>query len=87
MIAGPLEHRLLRGHRGNVNCLLCPHSEHARYNPHHLLSGGADFTVVLWDVQRMERLYTFATHGGEILQLLVPPPNCNVSVTHFPTVM
>ena len=74
-----MDQRLLRGHHGSVNCLLCPHSEDERYSPQHLLSGGADFSVVLWDVAKLEKLYTFSTHGGEVLQLLVPPPNCNVS--------
>ena len=69
---------MLKGHRGNVNCLLYPHGEHERYDASLLLSGGADFTVVMWDLNSGRKLFTFCNQGGEISQLLVPPPTCNV---------
>jgi len=69
----------LEGHDGRVNCLLYPFNESTRYDPRHLLSGGADFSVILWDIQEGVKLHTFTVHGGEIAQLLVPPSNCNVS--------
>lgn len=67
----------LHGHDGRVNCLLYPFNESARYEPRHLLSGGADFSVCLWDIFEGSKLHTFTVHGGEISQLLVPPNNCN----------
>ena len=69
----------LEGHDGRVNCLLYPFNESTRYEPKHLLSGGADFSVILWDIHEGVKLHTFTVHGGEISQLLVPPNNCNVS--------
>ena len=51
-----------------------------RYDPDHLVSGGMDFTVVLWDISNGTKLHTFSVHGGEIMQLIVPPENCNVSI-------
>ena len=71
---------VLEGHDGRVNCLLYPFNEAARYEPKHLVSGGADFSVCLWDIYDGSRLHTFTVHGGEVTQLLVPPNNCNVSV-------
>ncbi len=70
---------MLQGHAGRVNCLLYPLNDSPRYDPNHLVSGGMDFTVVLWDLSSGAKLHTFSVHGGEILQLLVPPENCNVS--------
>ncbi|XP_052817918.1 WD repeat-containing protein 7-like isoform X2 [Mya arenaria] len=70
----------LSGHDGRVNCLLYPFNESTRYDPRHLLSGGADFSVILWDIQDGTRLHTFTVHGGEVAQLIVPPSNCNVRV-------
>ena len=76
---GKLAHRVLHGHRGRVNCLLYPAAEDSRYDTKHLLSGGVDFTVLLWDVSTGTKLHTYCVHGGEITQLLVPPAACNVS--------
>ncbi|KAH3775334.1 hypothetical protein DPMN_176735, partial [Dreissena polymorpha] len=70
----------LEGHDGKVNCLLYPFNESTRYDPRHLLSGGADFSVILWDIQDGINLHRFTVHGGEISQLIVPPGNCNVRI-------
>ncbi|XP_054707757.1 WD repeat-containing protein 7-like [Uloborus diversus] len=70
-------HQLLHGHNGRVNCLLYPHLIHNRYDIAHLLSGGVDFSVCLWDIYTGTLLYRFCIHAGEITQLLVPPVNCN----------
>ncbi|XP_053401409.1 WD repeat-containing protein 7-like isoform X1 [Mercenaria mercenaria] len=70
----------LEGHDGRVNCLLYPFNESTRYEPKHLLSGGADFSVCLWDIYEGVKLHTFTVHGGEISQLMVPPNNCNVRI-------
>lgn len=72
--------RSLSGHSGAVTCLLYPHEEHPRYEPHHLLSGGADFAVFLWDLSSGTRIHRFCVQAGPILRLLIPPENCNVSV-------
>lgn len=73
-----LPHQILEGHNGRVNCLLYPANTSTRYESHHLLSGGVDFTVCLWDIRDGTKLNTFCVHGGEIMQLLVPPDTCNV---------
>ena len=75
-----LPRQVLHGHSGRVNCLLYPVNDSPRYDPDHLVSGGMDFTVVLWDISNGTKLHTFSVHGGEIMQLIVPPENCNVSM-------
>lgn len=72
-------HQILAGHRGRVNCLLCPSLAHPRYDKSHLLSGGVDFAVCLWDLYSGSLLHRFCVHAGEITQLLVPPNTCSVS--------
>lgn len=71
--------KILHGHHGRVTSLLYPFNESTRYEPQHLLSGGADFSVMLWDIYTGCKLHTFTVHGGEITQLLCPPNNCNAS--------
>lgn len=71
---------MLLGHRGRVTCLLYPHEEYPRYDREFLVSGGADFSVKLWDIFTGDLLYTFSTHGGEVLRLSCTPPDCSVSV-------
>ena len=70
---------MLLGHRGRVTCLLYPHEEYPRYDREFLVSGGADFSVKLWDIFTGDLLYTFSTHGGEVLRLSCTPPDCSVS--------
>ncbi|KAH8244751.1 hypothetical protein KR038_007637 [Drosophila bunnanda] len=70
-------HQILYGHRGRVNCLLCPSMIHSRYEKSHLLSGGIDFAVCLWDLYSGSLLHRFCVHAGEITQLLVPPESCS----------
>ncbi|KAH9504952.1 WD repeat-containing protein 7, partial [Bulinus truncatus] len=69
--------RVLVGHHGRVTCLLYPFNEATRYEPNHLLSGGADFSVILWDVNLGVKIHTFTVHGGSLSQMTVPPANCN----------
>lgn len=71
-------HQILTGHRGRVNALLCPSLAHSRYDKSHLVSGGVDFAVCLWDLYSGTLLHRFCVHAGEITQLLVPPNNCSV---------
>lgn len=72
-------HRTLRGHRNKVTCLLYPHQVSPRYDQRSLVSGGVDFSVIVWDIFTGEMKHIFCVHGGEITQLLVPPENCSVS--------
>ncbi|XP_055993934.1 WD repeat-containing protein 7 [Sorex fumeus] len=75
-------HRTLRGHRNKVTCLLYPHQVSARYDQRYLVSGGVDFSVIIWDIFSGEMKHIFCVHGGEITQLLVPPENCSARVQH-----
>ncbi|XP_054035262.1 WD repeat-containing protein 7 [Dryobates pubescens] len=75
-------HRTLRGHRNKVTCLLYPHQVAARYDQRLLLSGGVDFSVILWDIFSGELKHSFCVHGGEVTQLLVPPDSCSARVQH-----
>ncbi|XP_050439135.1 WD repeat-containing protein 7 isoform X2 [Adelges cooleyi] len=69
-------HQILLGHNGRVNCLLYPNHMHSRYDKSHLLSGGVDFAICLWDLYAGTLLHRFCVHAGEITQLLVPPNTC-----------
>ncbi|XP_069736490.1 WD repeat-containing protein 7 isoform X2 [Phaenicophaeus curvirostris] len=75
-------HRTLRGHRNKVTCLLYPHQVSPRYDQRYLISGGVDFSVIIWDIFSGEMKHVFCVHGGEITQLLVPPENCSARVQH-----
>ncbi|XP_051784282.1 WD repeat-containing protein 7 isoform X2 [Erpetoichthys calabaricus] len=75
-------HRTLRGHRNKVTCLLYPHQVSPRYDQRCLVSGGVDFSVIVWDIFSGEMKHVFCVHGGEITQLLVPPENCSTRVQH-----
>ncbi|KAI8441558.1 hypothetical protein MSG28_015140 [Choristoneura fumiferana] len=50
----------------------------AKYDRSHLVSGGIDFAVCLWDLFSGQLLHRFCVHAGEITQLIVPPTNCSV---------
>lgn len=65
------------GHNGRINCLLYPNATSPRYDERHLVSGGADFAVCLWDVPAGCLLHKFFLHAGEITQLLIPPNECS----------
>ncbi|XP_064096982.1 WD repeat-containing protein 7-like isoform X3 [Macrobrachium nipponense] len=67
---------VLRGHQGRVNCLLYPHGESPRYDMSHLVSGGIDFSINVWDMYTGNLVHRFVVQAGQILQLLVPPPTC-----------
>lgn len=73
-------HQVLTGHGGRVNCLLYPYREHSRYDKNHLVSGGVDFAVCLWDLYSGTLLHRFCVHAGEITQLLVPPNACSTRI-------
>ncbi|RWS12537.1 WD repeat-containing protein 7-like protein, partial [Dinothrombium tinctorium] len=71
------QYQTLSGHSGKVTCLLYPHHVNTRYDIAHLLSGGVDFSVCLWDLYAGTLLHRFSVHAGEVTQLLVPPKDCN----------
>ncbi|XP_049847123.1 WD repeat-containing protein 7 isoform X2 [Schistocerca gregaria] len=73
-------HQVLLGHTGRVNCLLYPYNVHPRYEKSHLVSGGVDFAVCLWDLYAGHLLHRFCVHAGEITQLLVPPNSCSARI-------
>lgn len=73
-------HQVLEGHEGRVNCLLCPSLTDTRYEKAHLVSGGVDFSVILWDLHTGMMLHRFCVHAGEITQLLAPPAACSLRV-------
>jgi len=59
---------------------------HPRYDKSHLLSGGIDFAICLWDLYAGTLLHRFCVHAGEITQLLVPPNTCaNVGIFFIKT--
>lgn len=71
------DHKVHRGHTGRINCLLYPNGTNPRYDERHLLSGGVDFAICLWDIPAGSLLHKFVIHGGEITQFLVPPNECS----------
>ncbi|XP_071323055.1 WD repeat-containing protein 7 isoform X2 [Trachinotus anak] len=75
-------HRTLRGHRNKVTCVLYPYQISPRYDQRSLVSGGVDFSVIVWDIFTGEMKHIFCVHGGEITQLIIPPENCSTRVQH-----
>ncbi|KAJ3604818.1 hypothetical protein NHX12_026870 [Muraenolepis orangiensis] len=75
-------HRTLRGHGNKVTCVLYPHQVSPRYDQRALVSGGVDFSVIVWDIFTGEMKHIFCVHGGEISQLIIPPENCSTRVQH-----
>lgn len=67
------QYQIFYGHSGRINCLLYPHNVNSRYDASHLVSGGVDFCVCLWDLYEGVLLHKFCVHAGEITQFLVPP--------------
>ena len=73
-----ISHRTLFGHHDRVTSLLYPFQESPEtYSSQLLVSGSADFSVILWDLFAGVLIHSFHIHGGEITQLLVPPLGCN----------
>lgn len=70
-------HQILYGHSGRVNTLLYPHQLEERYEVAHLVSGGVDFSVCLWDIFTGAMLHRFSVHAGEITQMFAPPKECS----------
>uniref|UniRef100_A0A1I7XSF6 WD_REPEATS_REGION domain-containing protein n=1 Tax=Heterorhabditis bacteriophora TaxID=37862 RepID=A0A1I7XSF6_HETBA len=73
----PTSRRLI-GHRSAVRNLFYPHEHHSRFDIQVLLSGGDDFSVIVWNINTAVRLYRFTVHGGPIERFIVPPANASV---------
>jgi len=71
-----IQRRIFNGHTGRINCLIHPNSTSPRYEEKHLVSGGVDYAVCLWDVLAGTLLHKFFVHVGEITQFLIPPNEC-----------
>jgi WD40 repeat protein len=83
---------ILRGHTRRVTCLLYPHGDAGgapavsagvaptpRYPANQLVSGGADFAVIIWDLTTGAQLTRFVVQAGPVLQLMTTPSTCSVS--------
>ena len=71
-------HKILKGHIGNVTVLLFPHSQQpSTYAPNIIYSGGADFSVKIWDWEKESLLQTFTIHSGPLCKLLLPSANAS----------
>ena len=46
--------------------MLYPNNSNPRYDMAHLVSGGIDFSVCLWDIYTGTLLHRFSCHGGEV---------------------
>ncbi|KAK6631168.1 hypothetical protein RUM43_014264 [Polyplax serrata] len=75
-------YEILPGHNGKINCLVYPRAKYPHYNEAHLVSGGKDFSVCLWDIFKMELLHKFCVQCGEIIRFVVPPDTCYNKVRH-----
>ncbi|KAF0989755.1 hypothetical protein HZS_7836, partial [Henneguya salminicola] len=62
---------LLKGHIGSVTCLCHPFEGCNNHNPCHLLSGGIDFSIRLWDITAGTQLKVYYPHGGFIQEIFV----------------
>ena len=69
----------LKRSKRRVTSLLYPCDYSSAYDNNHLLSGGADFSVRLWDLYKGILLHTFAVHGGVVSSIVTCPPDINVS--------
>lgn len=62
-----------------MTAILYPAGENARYDASLFVSGGLDFSVILWNINTGDMIHKFVVQAGEILQLSLPPLNVNVS--------
>ncbi|KAA0199095.1 hypothetical protein HAZT_HAZT003404 [Hyalella azteca] len=49
-----------------------------RYPANQLVSGGADFAVIIWDLTTGAQLTRFVVQAGPVLQLMTTPSTCSV---------
>uniref|UniRef100_A0AC35TKC0 WD_REPEATS_REGION domain-containing protein n=1 Tax=Rhabditophanes sp. KR3021 TaxID=114890 RepID=A0AC35TKC0_9BILA len=72
--------RILIGHNGAVTTILYPYDLHPRYDPNTVISGGIDFSVIVWNIATGGQIHKFCVQGGPILRLLITPYNSNVRI-------
>ncbi|KAI6215429.1 hypothetical protein M3Y94_00384300 [Aphelenchoides besseyi] len=77
-----IQQRLLVGHTAAVNCFLYPFEENQRYDPELFLSGGMDFSVVVWNIVTGLKMHRFCSQGGPVFRMIIPPDNCNPRILH-----
>lgn len=69
-------YKILKGHTCKVTILLFPHSQQPdAYTKNILYSGGADFSVKIWDWEKESLLQTFTVHSGPVIKLILPSAN------------
>ncbi len=83
-LTGWPQHCILKGHHGNVTALLYPYGYSKAYKSDYLVSGGADFTVKLWDLYSGDLVANFAVHGGKVKNIISCPPDVNVRTYLWP---
>ncbi|CEF62967.1 Rabconnectin-3B [Strongyloides ratti] len=72
--------RILHGHYTAVTALLYPHDECSRYDTSILVSGGNDFSVIVWNIYTGTKVHRFNVQGGPILKLMITPNNATKKV-------
>ena len=82
-LVGWPQHYFLKGHTGRVTTLLYPSDYSSAYDSNHLVSGGSDFSVRLWDLYKGTLLHVFAVHGGDVKLIVTCPPDINVRILYM----
>lgn len=68
---------VLRGHQDWVNCVKIDAASHT------LFSASDDCTVKLWDLDRHICIKTFEGHVGQVQQIILLPPECDIDEAEF----
>lgn len=83
----PCHMRLSSGHTRAVSALCYPGNRTRGavvltndYPPEILVSGGADFTVRLWDLNTGTQVANFSPHGAPIMAIVTTPEQCSKRV-------
>uniref|UniRef100_A0A0N4ZTC0 WD_REPEATS_REGION domain-containing protein n=1 Tax=Parastrongyloides trichosuri TaxID=131310 RepID=A0A0N4ZTC0_PARTI len=72
--------RIMHGHYTAVTALLYPYDECPRYNASILVSGGNDFSVIVWNIYTGTKIHRFNIQGGSIISLMITPNNATKKV-------
>ncbi|XP_075258711.1 WD repeat-containing protein 7-like isoform X2 [Convolutriloba macropyga] len=64
------------GHSSKVTCLLYPYQESQRYDRSLFVSGGMDFSIVIWNLLSGQLIRRFVNHAGQVERLFIPPETC-----------
>ncbi|ORX52846.1 WD40 repeat-like protein [Hesseltinella vesiculosa] len=67
-----------RAHDGKVTCLLVP--DHVGSDPKHLLSGGRDGCVKIWNLINGKFVASFAAHASPIKSFVEPAEQCDAKI-------